>query len=51
MNLARRLVASAKKSAEENSMIGAQSDSIGTDAGGLEPMAGDESKGPATQVS
>ena len=32
-------------------MIGAQSDSIGTDAGGSEPVAGDESKGPATQVS
>ena len=32
-------------------MIGAQSDSIGTDVGGSEPMAGDESKSPATQVS
>ena len=32
-------------------MIGAQSDSLGTDAGGSEPVAGDESKGPATQVS
>ena len=32
-------------------MIGAQSDSIGTDAGGSEPVAGDESKDPATQVS
>ena len=31
-------------------MIGAQSDSIGTDAGGSEPVAGDESKGSATQV-
>ena len=32
-------------------MIGAQSDSIGTDAGGSEPVAGDESKGLETQVS
>ena len=32
-------------------MIGAQSDSIGTDVGGSEPVAGDESKVPATQVS
>ena len=32
-------------------MIGAQSDSIGTDAGGSEPMAGDESNGSATRVS
>ena len=32
-------------------MIGAQSDSIGTDAGGLDPMAGDESNGSATRVS
>ena len=32
-------------------MIGAQSDSIGTDAGGSEPMAGDESNGLATRVS
>ena len=34
-----------------NSMIGAQSDLIGTDARGLEPMAGDESEGPMTQIS
>ena len=32
-------------------MIGAQSDSIGMDAGGSEPVAGDESKGSATQIS
>ena len=32
-------------------MIGAQSDWIGTDAGGSEPVVGDEFKGPATQVS
>ena len=32
-------------------MIGAQSDSIGTDARGSEPMAGDESEGPMTQTS
>ena len=32
-------------------MIGAQSDSIGTDAGGSEPVAGDESNGLATRVS
>ena len=32
-------------------MIGAQSDSIGTDAGGPEPMAGDESNCLATRVS
>ena len=32
-------------------MIGAQSDSIGMDASSSEPVAGDESKGPATQVS
>ena len=32
-------------------MIGAQLDSLGTDAGGSELMAGDESKGPTTQVS
>ena len=32
-------------------MIGAQSDSIGTDAGGSEPMAGDESNGSVTRVS
>ena len=32
-------------------MIGAQSDLIGTDAGGSEPVAGDESKYPATRVS
>ena len=32
-------------------MIGAQSDSIGTDARGLEPMAGDESEGQMTHTS
>ena len=32
-------------------MIGAQSDSIGTDAGDSEPVAGDESKCPAARVS
>ena len=32
-------------------MIGAQLDSIGTDARGSEPMAGDESEGPTTQAS
>ena len=32
-------------------MIGAQSDSIGTDASGSDPMAGDESKGPAIEFS
>ena len=32
-------------------MIGAQSDSIGTDAGGSGPVAGDKSEDPATQVS
>ena len=32
-------------------MISAQSDSIGTDAGGSDPMAGDESNGSATRVS
>ena len=32
-------------------MIGAQSDWIGTDAGGSEPLAGEESKGPVTRVS
>ena len=32
-------------------MIGAQSDSIGTDARGSVPMAGDESEGPMTQTS
>ena len=32
-------------------MIGAQSHSIGTDAGGSESMAGDESNGSATRVS
>ena len=32
-------------------MIGAQSDSIGTDARGSEPMVGDESEGPMTQIS
>ena len=32
-------------------MIGAQSDLIGTDAGGSEPVVGDESKSPATLVS
>ena len=31
-------------------MIGAQSDSIGMDARGSEPMAGDESEGPMTQT-
>ena len=32
-------------------MIGAQSDSIGTNACGSEPMAGDGSEGPMTQTS
>ena len=32
-------------------MIGAQSDSIGTDAHGSEPMAGGESEGPMTRTS
>ena len=32
-------------------MIGAQSDSIGTDARGSEPMTGDESEGPMTHIS
>ena len=32
-------------------MIGAQSDSMGTDARGSEPVAGDESEGPMTQAS
>ena len=32
-------------------MIGAQSDSTGTDAGGSESMAGDESNGSATRDS
>ena len=32
-------------------MIGAQSDSIGTDARGSEPMAGDEYESPMTQAS
>ena len=32
-------------------MIGAQSDSIGTDARGSEPMDGGESEGPMTQIS
>ena len=32
-------------------MVGAQSYSIGTDARGSEPMAGDESEGPMTQIS
>ena len=32
-------------------MIGAQSGSIGTDAHGSEPMAGDESEGPMTLTS
>ena len=32
-------------------MIGAQSDSIGTDTRGSEPVAGDESEGPMTQIS
>ena len=32
-------------------MIGAQSDSIGTDARGPDPMAGDKSKDSMTQIS
>ena len=32
-------------------MVGAQSNSIGTNACGSEPMAGDESEGPMTQAS
>ena len=32
-------------------MMGTQSDSIGTDARGSEPMVGDESEGPMTQTS
>ena len=32
-------------------MISDQSDLIGTDAGGSDPMAGDESNGSATRVS
>ena len=32
-------------------MIGAQSDSIGTDARGSKPMTGDEYEGPVTQIS
>ena len=32
-------------------MIGAQSDLMGTDAGGSESVAGDESNGSATRVS
>ena len=32
-------------------MTGAQSDSIGTDVRGLDPMAGDESEGPMTPPS
>ena len=32
-------------------MIGAQSDSIGMDAGGLESVAGDKSSGSATRLS
>ena len=32
-------------------MIGAQSNSMGTDVRGSEPMAGDESEGPMTQTS
>ena len=32
-------------------MIGDQSDLIGTDARGLEPIAGDESEGPMTHTS
>ena len=32
-------------------MIGAQSDSIGTNAHGLDPKTGDESEGPVTQIS
>ena len=31
-------------------MIGSYSNSIGTDARGSEPMAGDESEGPMTQI-
>ena len=38
-------------SAELNSKIGTQSDSMGAYTCGLEPMAGDESKGPMTQTS
>ena len=36
--------------AELNSMIGARSGSMGTDARGSEPMAGDESEVPVTQI-
>ena len=32
-------------------MIGAQSDSVGTDARGSETMTGDESAGPMTKIS
>ena len=32
-------------------MSGAQSDSIGTDVRGSDPMAGDESEGPMTHIS
>ena len=32
-------------------MTGAQSDSIGTDVRGLDPIAGDESRGPMTPPS
>ena len=32
-------------------MIGAQSGSMGTDLRGSEPMAGDESEGPMTQIT
>ena len=38
-------------SVEVNSRIGARSDSIGMDARGSEPMDGDESEGPMTQIS
>ena len=34
-----------------NSMTGAQSDSIGTDVRGSDPVAGDESEGPMTPPS
>ena len=38
-------------SAAVNSMTGAQSDSIGTDARGSDPVDGDESEGPMTPRS
>ena len=37
-------------SAELNSTIGARSGSVGADARGSEPMAGDESEVPVTQA-